>query len=85
MIKLVGKNTIVLPGSTYSSPKPAAAKTEASDDFVVVVELGRAKRPVRKDVLFIDRVMVTVVPLGVVPERVMRGVRRLRRVALCSY
>ena len=52
---------------------------------MVVVELVRAKRPVRKDVAFIDRVMVRVVPLGVVPERVIRGVRRVRRVALCNY
>ena len=76
--KLVGKTTILVPGSTYSFSKPAAAKTDASDDFV----LGRAKRPVRKDVVFVDRVMVRVVLLGVVLEREITGVRRVRRVAL---
>ena len=86
-IKLVGKTTIPVPDSTYSFSKPAAAKTDASDDFVggVGVELGRAKRPVRKDVVFVNRVMVRVVPLGPVPERVIVGVRRVRRVALWSY
>lgn len=78
---------MVVPGSTYSFSKPAAAKTDASDDFVGVVgvELGRAKRPVRKDVVFVDRVMVRVVSLLVVLERVIVGVRRVRRVALWSY
>ena len=80
-IKLVGKTTIVVPGSTYSFSKPAAAKTDASDDF----EVGRAKRPVRKDVVFVDRVMVRIVLLAVVLERVIVGVRRVRRVALWSY
>ena len=80
--KLVGNPTILVPGSTYSSLKPAAAKTEASDDFVVVVEFGNAKRPVRKDVVFVERVTVRVAPLGVVLVRVMVGVRRVRRVTL---
>ena len=73
-----------MPGSTYSFSKPAAAKTDASDGFAVVVgvELGKAKRPVRKDVLFADRVMVRVVLLGVVLEREITGVMRVRRVAL---
>lgn len=75
-----------MPGSTYSFSKPAAAKTDASDDFMaVVVELGRAKRPVRKDVVFVDSVMVRIVPLGVVLERVIVGARRVRRVALGGF
>ena len=77
-----------MPGSTYSSPNPAAFKSAVSEEFVVVdvVELvvRKANRPVRKDVLFVDKVIVRFVLLGVVPERVIVGVRRVRRVALWS-
>ena len=84
-IKLVGKTTIVVPGSTYSFSKPADAKTDVSDGCRVGVDLGRAKRPVRKDVVFEDRVIVRTVPLAVVLERVIVGVSRVRRVALLIY
>ena len=73
-----------MPGSTYSFLKPAAAKTDASEDLVlvVVVELGRAKMSVRKDVVFVERVMVRVLLSVLVLVRVIVGVRRVRRVAL---
>ena len=79
-----------MPGRTYSFSKPAAANSDASDDLLLVVGvgLGKAKRPVRKDVVFVDRVMVRVVTLlGLVleTERVIVGVRRVRRVALWRY
>ena len=80
MIKLVGKTSIVVPGSTYSSEKPAVFRTDDSDGFVA--GFGRAKRPVRKDVLFVDRVMVRIVPLAWVPERLIVGLRRVRIVFL---
>ena len=49
---------------------------------MVVFEFGKAKRPVRKDVVSVERVMVRVVLLEAVLERVMVGVRRVRIVSL---
>lgn len=80
MIKLVGKTSIVVPGRMYFSVKPAAFRTDDSEDFVA--GFGRAKRPVRKDVEFVDRVMVRIVPLDVVPERLIVGMRRVRIISL---
>ena len=75
-----------MPGRTYSFSKPAAANSDASDDLlpVVGVGLGRAKRPVRKDVVFVESVRVrrVLLALVLVLERVMVGVRRVRIVTL---
>lgn len=69
-----------MPGSTYSSLKPATFRTDDSEDFVA--GFAEAKTPVRKDVVFVDRVMVRIVPLAVVPERLIVGVRRVRIISL---
>ena len=80
MIKLVGKPTIVLPGSIKFSLNPVAANVDAIE--VLFLVFGIAKTLVTKLASSIDNSVLMRVPFCIAPESVIFGVRITRIMSL---